>query len=666
MFNNIIKFIKKKSTLEEQIRNSSDEELLNTSIEQLGFSVRAYNVLKSKKLKTVKDIVEFRLKNIINLPNAGIKTVKEISRIIEPFNKFMAGEELTPYDSELTFEEQIRNSFDKPLFNTPVEELDFSARAFSACRKAGLKTVEDIINFRLHNLQKVKNVNTITINNIKKEILLLPDKVLQEIEGISFINTIESIFSYITSKNLNIIKSRYGYEYERHKTLEEIGNKNGITRERVRQIIVKELGNIKHKKNRKVLESLIENIERLLLNYKGIISINDLVRDNYFNTGTQKQIRFLVNLIVGLYEEQYKIIYKNFLTNLSDDEIKKMQSQIQKAALRCQFPIDEKTFTENIIESVGPISKDYLNYHLLNKERIEKSAGKVLSLDWGTIPQRVKYLMKGIDRPMHFTEIAELYIKKFGCKKGRSKLEHSLHTRILDNKDFIIIAKGTYILRKRFKVPGNIKEIVETSKKILQNLGDISDTRYLIKELKKQKINIENFNIYSLKAFLLGYPDFIGYRKFEISINELINKYERKPLSDLICKVLLSAKTSLHSKEIWKRISKERGFKKYVVEQSLVRESRFIRISPATYTIKENISLYEEKRKFIISFAEKWSQIKNRPISAFLVSEVLKETDKIKDLSLGIVEYVLETSPKFTKMRKGFYSFCNINRDSVR
>ncbi len=584
-----------------------------------------------------------------------LKTMKGIFKF--PFNNIVKFIKKKP-----TLEEQIRNSFDKELLNTPIAELDFSARAFSAFRIAGLKTVEDVVNFGLHNLQKIKNVNTLTINNIKKEILLLPDKVLQEIEGISFINTIESVFSYITSNYLNIIKARYRYEGGKRKTLEEIGNKNGITRERVRQIIVKELRNIKRKKKRRVLESIIDNVERLLLGYKGIVSINDLAKDKYFTSGTRKQIRFMVNLIADLYDEQYKTIDKEFLTNLTDDEIKKVQSEIQEAALKCRFPIEKKTFIENIIASVGPISKDYLNYQLLNKERIKIINGKVLSLGFLSVPQRIKFLVKDIDRPIHFTEIVELYRKHFGCKKESSKLKHAIHSSIGDSKDFIIIGLGTYMPRGRFKIPDNIKIIVEMSREILRRLGNISDTRYLIKQLKKRKIVIGNLNTYSLKPVLLGYPGFIGYRKFEIGIEELTNEYERKSLSDLIYEVLVNAQRELHRKEIYKRILQKRGFPKYAVEQKLYAESRFIKIATSTFIVKENIPLYEEKNKIIIDFAEKWSRIKNRPISTFLVSEVLKETDKIKDLSLGLVEYALETSPKFTRVRKGFYSFCNINR----
>jgi len=368
----------------------------------------------------------------------------------------------------------------------------------------------------------------------------------------------------------------------------------------------------------------------------------------------------MTNLIVALYTEQYKIIHKDFLTNLSDDEIVKLNYEIQKSALKCQFPIEKKALTENIMVSVGSISKDYLNYQILNKERAEVLEGKVLGLNRISIPEKITFLLENIDKPMHYTEIAELYKKHFAYKKEISKLEHSVHCYILDSKDFILLGRGMFMLRNRFKVPDNIKIIVKTSEEILRSSGNISDTRYLIRELKKRKIDTGNLNLYSLKTILLEYPNFVGYRKSEVGIEELTTKSERKSLGDLMYEVLVSAHQALHIKEIHKRILKTRGFKEISVVQKLFNDTAFIKIAPATYTVRENIPLYEDKRKIIIDFAQKWCQIKQRPISTFLVNEVLKETEKITDLSFDFVEYVLEKSPKFTKERKGFYSLVEI------
>ena len=639
-------------------KESLEKNLLDTPIEELNLPVRAYHVLETKGLKTVRDVMKFGLDNIIKLKYAGTKTVKAISEAVEPYIPEHLKHALIEHSP--TFEESIKNSFGKKLLSTFIEELNLTERAFNALTNAGLKTIEDIINYGLNTLQNQKNVGIKTINNIKHAILMIRTQT-QSINEISFIDAIESILACVTTKNLPIIEARYGYDDGRCKTLEEIGNNKGFTRERVRQIIVKELKLIKRYK-RETLQAFIENIERLLLQYKGIISINEIAIDSYFTDGTKRQLIFLIKLIAELYEERYRIIDKHFLASLSDNEIKLLQSKIQGAALECQFPIDNKSFIDNIISLIGPVSRDYLAHHLIDREHIEISKGKVLSVGKISIPQRIKFMMNDIDRPMHFTEIAKLYYNRFGNAKIRSSdFERTIHLRIGDSKDFVIVNPGTFIIRDKFKVPNNIEEIVEVSKIILRSLQNISDTKYLINELRNRNINIGNFNAYSLKSILLKYPGFVSYKKFEIGLEELVDQYERRPLNDLIFELLSFAEKPLNTKAIWKEISKKRGFPEYAIQQRLIEDPRFIRIAPGIYTVAKNIHQYEEKTKIIIDFSKEWIQLRKNAISAFFITEVLKETEEIKDLSLGLVEHILATSSEFTRLPNGFYDLAHKN-----
>lgn len=734
---------------EESIKNIFNTKMLDAPIEELNLPVRAYHILKLRKLETVKTVIEFGLNNIIKFRGVGIKTVRVVSDAIELFlsdrneegvkqtgegkqqlnaNLFRLVDEMElsvrsanclrnanikyigelvqksehemlkirnfgrtslneikemltnmgldfgmkiegfPYRKELvgkcienndnsvvSFEELIKSRFDEKMFNTAIEELNLSVRAFNALREASLKTIKDVINFGLHALQKRKNVGNKTINDIKVAILAIPAKLEQENKIVSFIDTVESILSSIIPKYLSAIKARYGYDNGNIETLEKIGLKAGVTRERARQIIKKEIKRIKLHKSRGI-QPLIENIERLLQQHNGIISIKDMANDAYFVSGNKNQLIFLINFLAALYDDRYTTIHKNFITYLGDDEIKMLNSKIRKAALKCLFPIEEDVFLKKIMSSIGPISNDYLIYQLFYKEHIEISKGKILSIGNLSIPQRVKLLMKDIDRPMHFSEIAQLYRSHFEDSTSQtSTLEHAIHSRIGLSDDFIIIDSGTFMLRERFKIPENIEEIVRASKEILKSLKNISDTRYLINELKKRKIDIEELNEYSLKPILLEHPGFVSYRKFEIGIEGFADECERKSLGNLIYEFLVSAKKPLHAKEVWKLISRQRGFPRYAIEQRLCDESHFIKVAPATYTVKEYIEKYEEKRKTIINFAKEWIQLKNAPISAFFISEVLKATKESEDFSLGLVEHVLSTISEFIRLPNGFY-----------
>jgi len=556
-------------------KTPSNIEILSIPIDEIVLSTRAFNVLSEAGIKKLSDLLLISPVNLYAARNIGKKTIYEIRDVIEALlppttnaniEKFTPKKELLPLKEEgcvqlkkATFEDLIKTSFDEKLLNTPIEELDITTRSSNVLQSAGCKTINDIVDFGLDALRrkKIKNCGRKSIENIKNAILMIQIRT-ESTDEISFTEAIENILASIERNHLNIIKARYGYDEGKRKTLEEIGNRMGITRERVRQILVKEIGRIKHPIRRKIFQMLIEHIERNLLRYKGIISIKDLAKDNYFASGTLRELRFLLNLIVELYTERYRFIDKYFLTSISDKDIQMLHSKIQEAAAQCQFPIDEKIFIDNIILSVGSISEDYLVHYLLYEEHIEISKGKVLTPGRLSVIQRVKLLMRDIERPLHFTEIAKLYRNYFRDFKSKtSDLEHAIHARIGSSEDFILVSPGTFMLREKFKIPSNIEEIVKISKDILQSLPSISDTKYLIKELHKKNIDVGNLNEYSLKTILLDYPGFISYRKFEIGIEELIDKYERKPLNDLIFEILSSTAKPMHSKTIWKEILKQ-------------------------------------------------------------------------------------------------------------
>jgi len=462
------------------------------------------------------------------------------------------------------------------ILNTPINELELSVRASNALANAAIKTISDLIFLGPEKLYRVKNAGKKTIyevgNAIKKLLVTKKGEDKEEIfpeytiatlfkaddSNETLEDALNSILAAVPPKYLPIIKARYGYEDGRCRTLEEIGNNIGITRERVRQIITKEIRRLKHSSREKVLQAILEPVEELLLKYQGIISINDFAHHEYFTSPMRNQLKFLMNLFKELYEERYRIIDRQFLTSLNDDEVNAFQYKIREEALKCRFPIEERVFIENIISAVGSISEHYLTYHLLNNERIQVSKGIVLSPGKLSISQRIRLLLTDINSPMHFSDIAELYRKHFGDRKIRaSDLEHAIHTRIGDSKYFIIVGPGTFMLRDKFDLPKNINKIIETSKEILQEAKTISDTKYLISELQKQNIDIGSLNEYSLKAILLEYPSFVGYRKFEIGIEELSDSYKRKPLNNLIFEILSSTIKPMHVKTIWKEISKQ-------------------------------------------------------------------------------------------------------------
>ena len=65
---------------------------------------------------------------------------------------------------------------------------------------------------------------------------------------------IESVFSTLSEREANILRLRFGFESNQPLTLEEVGQKYGVTRERVRQIETKAMRKMRHPARLKMLK----------------------------------------------------------------------------------------------------------------------------------------------------------------------------------------------------------------------------------------------------------------------------------------------------------------------------------------------------------------------------------------------------------------------------
>ena len=69
---------------------------------------------------------------------------------------------------------------------------------------------------------------------------------------------INEVLQALSDREARVLKMRFGLESERPMTLEEVGKKFGVTRERIRQIEAKALRKLKHPSRRKKLQDFLE------------------------------------------------------------------------------------------------------------------------------------------------------------------------------------------------------------------------------------------------------------------------------------------------------------------------------------------------------------------------------------------------------------------------
>lgn len=92
----------------------------------------------------------------------------------------------------------------------------------------------------------------------KIQTLVCEDDIVEKVSEIMMREQIYEILGMLAEREQKVIELRYGLRDGRERTLEEVGNEFGITRERVRQIEAKALGKLRHPSRSQKLRDYID------------------------------------------------------------------------------------------------------------------------------------------------------------------------------------------------------------------------------------------------------------------------------------------------------------------------------------------------------------------------------------------------------------------------
>jgi len=170
-----------------------DNELLDMRLNDFEFSVRLTNVLDRAQLLTIGDVLSFSEKEFFNLKNCGRKSVNELKSFL--------------VDKGLNFNQQhgvaSKNTIFKDIDINTCEIISTKPKMQNNLYENDSNTYQPKIN------------NKYVWSNIFENLLSSLDR--------------------IDERQQDVLKKRLGVG-EKRKTLEEIGNLYGVTRERIRQI----------------------------------------------------------------------------------------------------------------------------------------------------------------------------------------------------------------------------------------------------------------------------------------------------------------------------------------------------------------------------------------------------------------------------------------------
>ena len=319
----------------------------------------------------------------------------------------------------------------------------------------------------------------------------------------------------LSDRSKDIILSRFGIGKDDYETLEAIGQRYGITRERVRQIEADALKHVKSASNESIIKPVVTALNDFIKSNGGVMDENELkasFASTSFETKPEASNKyegatmFFLNLAGSFVRTKED---ENFWPRwaLENSYVKTQEALV--AHLTAQLKKEKKVvgFEEMINwakKHNNVLNKEIVLAYLTSAKNISKNSFN----EWGMIswaevsPRGVRdkafLVMKRTQKPMHFTEVATEINKATFSK--RIALPQTVHNELIKDGKFVLVGRGLYALKDWGYEAGTVKDVIKSvlTAKGPMNREDVVKS-VLAKRMVKPSTIILNLNGFKKK-----------------------------------------------------------------------------------------------------------------------------------------------------------------------
>lgn len=323
---------------------------------------------------------------------------------------------------------------------------------------------------------------------------------------------IKKLLAEVPERAREVLSLRFGLgTSSERQTLEAIGERWGITRERVRQIEASGIETVRASASFKASTAAFDELAAYIEGQGSIVPEDVLLDGLASDEKTKNRFRFL--LVVGsqFFRERET---DDFYARWHVDQ--KTAGLVHEALTRLYTSLDDaEVLTEGdiinrFLDELKEVNEAYQNEEILKRWlSVSKTISKNPLSEWGKahapsirtkgIRDYAYLVIKQKGEPMHFADVAKQIVTLFGKKAHVA----TTHNELIKDSRFVLVGRGLYALAEWGFQPGVVRdvireaiadkpltrdEVIEAVKKvryvkdntILVNLGD---TRYF----KRQK-----------------------------------------------------------------------------------------------------------------------------------------------------------------------------------
>ena len=317
------------------------------------------------------------------------------------------------------------------------------------------------------------------------------------------------ITSHLHDRANDVIMNRFGLNADaERKTLEEIGKKYNITRERVRQIEEAALALIKKSEAYKQEQAVFDELKQIINSLGSIVAEHELLPNISKDKATQNHIHFY--LVLGeVFKKHREDDHFHTRWSVDDGVSEKVHDALKKlySGLKDEDLITETEMIKKFLDNVKDTADLYKDEEIITRWLgISKAISKNPLGEWGKssspnihtrgIKDYAFLVMRKHGSPMHFREVADTISKTFGKKTHYA----TCHNELIKDSRFVLVGRGIYALAEWGYKAGVARDII---KDILKREGPLSKDQVVEKVMKERyfKKNTILVNLANLKYF---------------------------------------------------------------------------------------------------------------------------------------------------------------------
>ncbi|MEQ1561171.1 MAG: sigma factor-like helix-turn-helix DNA-binding protein [Nitrospira sp.] len=320
---------------------------------------------------------------------------------------------------------------------------------------------------------------------------------------------VKKLLSVLGERAQDVLTSRFGLGNDtKRMTLEAIGKKYKITRERVRQIENYSVINIRKSKEYAKEKAVFDELRKIMAEMGGIISEDVLLKHLSKDKATQNQIHFLLTVGEEFTREKEDVEFKH-RWSVDKELSKKIHSSLRQlySTLSDDEILLESDMVEKFLENLKEVSDKYKNEEIAKRWlTLSKLIDKNPLGEWGKtgssninakgMRDYAYLVIRRHGSPIHFREVAKLITELFKKKAHVA----TTHNELIKDPRFVLVGRGLYALAEWGYMSGVVRDVI---KGIIEKNGPLTKDEIVKKVLKERyvKENTIMVNLQNPKFF---------------------------------------------------------------------------------------------------------------------------------------------------------------------